>query len=247
MLLTMMITPSQAEYTKGLHRAQKQGKMRLPWWDDLSVNWLSVVILAGIVLVAGTIAATAAVGTSDQSVLASRGTGPYPLALAAAVLTVAYFGLALQYFQLRFARRGIMYFGLFLFIVWVLPLLAGSIQSMASGPLGSEAASYPIFALSPVAGIGMIYTIGDDRWRIPCRPAPSPRSCSSPSSSTTCSIGARRRVMRSVFAATVEKEQERPSWSSWSAVAGGGVEWVFSDTPSRCSNDHDHRIGDRSS
>src|SRR5262249_51213234 len=139
-LLTMMITATQAEYTKGLHRAQKQGKTRLPWWDDLSVNWLTVVILASIVLAAGTIAATAAVGTSDPG-MATQSTGPYPLALAVAVLTVAYFGLGIQYFQLRFAKRGVMYFGLFLFIFWLLPLIAGSIQSMASGRIGSEGAS----------------------------------------------------------------------------------------------------------
>ena len=54
--------------------------------------------------------------------IASQTPGPYPLALAAAVLTVAYFGLAFQYFQLRFAKRGMMYFALFLFIVWLLPL-----------------------------------------------------------------------------------------------------------------------------
>ena len=134
--------------------------------------------------------------------------GPFPLALAAAVLTVAYIGLALQYFQLRFARRGIMYFGLFLFIFWVLPLLAGSIQSMATGPMGSEAASYPVFALSPVAGIGMIYAIGDE-----------PLAYSVQASALTpillftfvfnyLLIGARRRVMKSVFAATIEKEKE---------------------------------------
>jgi hypothetical protein len=206
-LLTMMVTATQAEYTKGLHRAQKQGKTRLPWWDDLSVNWLTVVILAGIVLTAGTIAATAAVGTSDPW-MANRSTGPYPLALAVAVLTVAYYGLALQYFQLRFAKRGVMYLGLFLFIFWLLPLIAGSIQSMASGPMGSEGASYPLFALSPVAGIAMTYTVGDE-----------PLAYSVEASALTPAllftfvfnyllVGARRRVMLSVFAATAEKKQK---------------------------------------
>jgi hypothetical protein len=207
LLLASMITASQAEYTKGLHRARKQGKTRLPWWDDLSVNWLTVVILASIVLTAGTIAATVAAGASDPHIFRWE-IGPYPLALAAAVLTVAYFGLALQYFQLRFARRGIMYFALFLFIFWALPLIAGSIQSMAAGPLGSEAASYPIVALSPVAGIGMIYTIGDQ-----------PLAYSVQASALTPIllftfvfnyqlVGARRRVMQSVFAAAAERQKE---------------------------------------
>ena len=209
-LLTAMITPSQAEYTKGLHRAQKQGKTRLPWWDDLSVNWLSVVILSAIALTAGTIAATVAAGSHDSSAM-GRPSGPYPLALAAAVLTVAYFVLALQYFQLRFAKRGVMYFALFLFIFWVLPLLAGSIQS------GWRSGRAWVHERSAIRSLprepcgrdrAMTYTVGDE-----------PTAYSVQASTLTpillftfvfnyLVIGARRRVMKTVFAATAEKKQE---------------------------------------
>jgi hypothetical protein len=203
-ILTAMITPTQHEYVKGLHRAQKLGRMRLPWWNDLSVNWLSVASLAAIVLVAGTVAGTVSFGASAPF-LANRDKGSYTLALAAAVLTVAYFGLALQYFQLRFGKRGVMYFGLFLFIIWILPLLAGSIQSMAAPTGDNGASSYPIFALSPVAGIAMNLTIGDQ-----------PVAYRVEASSITpillftfvfnyLLVGARRRVMRSVFEATAAK------------------------------------------
>ncbi len=108
LLLTMMFTPTQADYAKGLYRAQKQGKTRLPWWDDLSLNWVGLVLIAGIVLAAGTIAGTVAAGTPSPS--AFQKPGPYPLALAAAVLTVAYFGLAFQFFHapLRQARRDVL-------------------------------------------------------------------------------------------------------------------------------------------
>jgi hypothetical protein len=206
-LLTIMITPSQAEYAKGLYRAQKQGRTRLFWWDDLSVNWISLAILAAIVLGAGTIAGTAATGSSEPWI-ASRGTGSYPLALAAAVLTVAYFGLALQYFQFRFARRGAMYFGLFLFIFWILPLLAGSIQSMAFGPMRSGEGGYPLFALSPVAGIGLIASVSD-----PALAYPVQASTLTPILLFTfvfnyLLVGARRRVMKSVFTATDERKQQ---------------------------------------
>jgi hypothetical protein len=217
-LLTMMITATQAEYTKGLHRAQKQGKTRLPWWDDLSVNWLTVAILAAIVLAAGTIAATAAVGTSDPW-MATRSTGPYPLALAVAVLTVAYFGLGLQYFQLRFAKRGVMYFGLFLFIFWLLPLIAGSIQSMASGRIGSEGASYPLFALSPVAGIGMTYTVGDEPLAYSVEAAALTPALLFTFVFNYLLVGARRRVMKSVFAATAEKKQKEAGMELLAPVA----------------------------
>src|SRR5262249_8788969 len=59
-LLTLMVTPTQAEYCKGLLRARKQGRTRLPWWNDLSVNWVFLAILAALVLAAGTIAGSAA-------------------------------------------------------------------------------------------------------------------------------------------------------------------------------------------
>ncbi len=143
-LLTLMITPSQAEYAKGLVRARRHGRTRLPWWDDLSVNWVGVVAIAAIILAAGTLTGSVGVGPSSRWI-ASQPNGPYPLALAAAVLTVAYFGLALQYFQLRAGRRGLTYFGLFLFIAWLLPLLAGSIQAAASTAPPNSAG--PVFAL----------------------------------------------------------------------------------------------------
>ncbi len=139
LVLTLIVAPTQAEYAKGLYRAQKLGKTRLPWWDDLSVSWLTVVILAGIILAFGTAVTTLATGTPSQFP-GFREPGSYPLALAITVLTVAYFGLGYQYFQLRFAKRGGMYFTLFIFIAWILPIVAGSIQSMSSwGPTGRDA------------------------------------------------------------------------------------------------------------
>jgi hypothetical protein len=204
-MLTLMITPTQAQYAKGLFRARKYGRTRLPWWDDLSVNWVGLVILAVVVLVAGTLAGSVAAGPSD-SWANGRPNGPYPLALAAAVLTVAYFGLALQYFQLRHGGRGAMYFGLFLFVVWLLPLLAGSIQSAAySGP-GSGREAYPIFALSPVAGIGMIDAIGDEPIAYTVQAAAMTPILLFTFVFNYLLVGARRRVMRWVFTATSEKE-----------------------------------------
>ena len=115
--------------------------------------------------------------------------GSFPLALAAAVLTVAYFGLAFQFFLLRFAERGGMYFALFLFVAWLLPLVAGSIQSMASGPMALEwERRRPV--LRPEPGRRDRHGRRDRRrpvGRPPSRPPRSRPPCSSPSSSTTCS------------------------------------------------------------
>ncbi len=205
LLITLVITPSQAEYAKGLYRAQRQGKTRLPWWDDLSVSWITLILLAGIMLGAGTLAGSVAVGDSPQT---PRPLGPYPLALAAAVLTVAYFGLAFQYFQLRFAKRGSMYFALFIFIVWFLPIIAGSIQTMASGPRGPGEVGAPLFALSPGAGIGMIAVIGDEHLATAVQAAAITPALLFTFVFNYLLIGARRRVMRTVFLANAKKDQD---------------------------------------
>lgn len=207
LLLIMMVTPSQSEYTKGLYRAQKYGIARLPWWDDLSVNWLCVVILAGIVLAAGTIAATAAAG-APAPWLANRPKGPYPLALAAAVLVVAYFGFALQYFRLRFARRGGMLFGLFLFVIWLVPLLVGWVQAVAASPASNETTSYPIIALSPLAGLAMIITIADQPVVTSVQAAAITPILLFTFVFNYLLVGARRRVMKSVFTLAAEKPEE---------------------------------------
>ena len=121
-LLILMVTPNQAEYFKGLWRAKKQGRDHLSWWDDLSLNrvvsrdrvrdrvwsprpWPRTAVGAGQ-------AAASGVGSSS---------GNFPLAIAIGVLVVAYFGLAHQYFLLRFGRRGATYFALFLFLAWLVP------------------------------------------------------------------------------------------------------------------------------
>ncbi len=78
------------------------------------------------------------------------------------MLVVAYFGLAHQYFLLRFAARGRTFFGLFLFMAWALPMIGGSIQAMAWGPMRTSESGYPFFALSPIAGIGMVASYGDE-------------------------------------------------------------------------------------
>jgi hypothetical protein len=219
-LLTLMITPTQAEYAKSLYRAQKHGKMRLPWWDDLSVNWISLVIIAAVVLAAGTLAATVAAGPTG-SWTEGHSNGPYPLALAAAVLTVVYFGLALQYFQLRHRGRSLMYFGLFIFVVWILPLLAGSIQSASLGSFSSREAVEPIFALSPVAGIGMIYTSGAETLAYTVQAAAITPILLFTFVFNYLVVGARRRVMKSVFTATAVAQVEHADKDDAEPVAAG--------------------------
>jgi hypothetical protein len=152
-LLAAAVTPNQAEYYKGLWRAHKLGLSRLSLWHDLAGNRAFLAALCGLVLAT----ATVAWGRLDEGVLR---TGPggvvrqaLPLAIATGVVIVAYHGLALQFFLLRFGRRGWNYLSLFLFLVWVLPLVAGTIMALADnrGPGLAQA----VFAVSPIAGLGL--------------------------------------------------------------------------------------------
>jgi hypothetical protein len=154
-LLVMMVTPNRSEYLKGLRRARKQGRTHSPAWDDLALNRLFLVVACAIVLAAGTLAWNGAgdpkFGTRDQL---SRS---FPLAIATAVLTIAYFGLALQFFLLWIRMRAIIFFGLFLFLIWIVPLLGGVIVAMvamAAPNPGPE--NQVVLSLSPWIGLALV-------------------------------------------------------------------------------------------
>jgi hypothetical protein len=149
----VMITPTQAEYTKGLLRAKKQGLEHLTPWDDLSLNQLFLIGVCAILLVTGTVIWRAGIGA--PLALPAEAVNNYPMGIAMSVLVVAYFGLAMQFFALQFAARGKMYFGLFLFLAWVLPMIAGTIFMFASMPRDASKPGQIIYSLSPIAGIAM--------------------------------------------------------------------------------------------
>jgi hypothetical protein len=165
--LILMVTPNRPEYSKGLWRALKEGRTNLSWWDDLSLNRIFLAILCAIVLAAGTVAWHDAGAPVIGWQLRSTTSGHFPLAIATGVLVVAYFGLAHQYFALRFGPRGKTYFALFLFLTWILPLVAGSIMEMAAMPSGGDVPAQMIVSLSPIPGIAMTAVSGSE---------PSPRA-----------------------------------------------------------------------
>ena len=55
-MLSALVTPSQAEYVKGLRRARKLGWPRLSPWHDLALNRIVLLVIGSIVLVTATIA-----------------------------------------------------------------------------------------------------------------------------------------------------------------------------------------------
>jgi hypothetical protein len=70
-------------------------------------------------------------------------------AVAICSLTVIYFGWWLQYGYLQFGRIGPIFFGLFLFFLWIVPLMAGGVLALQ----GLDNASRVIRDISPLTGI----------------------------------------------------------------------------------------------
>ena len=81
-LLTMMITPNAGRVFQGsVAGPETRTQTRLPWWDDLSVSGPSLVLIAGIVLAAGTTAWTVPSRVHSLTFY-GRPWGSFPLALA---------------------------------------------------------------------------------------------------------------------------------------------------------------------
>jgi len=117
----------------------------VPPWDDAAVNWASLPLFA-LFLVLGSFAASFIAGPI-------RLLGTHILAGAAvAAFTLLYFGYAKQAFNLAYPKNGDTYFGLLLFLLWILPLLAGMLHTIFSD---FDAPSEVILAMSPLAGIGI--------------------------------------------------------------------------------------------
>lgn len=166
-VLTGPITPSAGEYAKGLRRAEKRGRTRVSYWDDLALNRVALTALCALVLIGPSVVAglvrpeAAPPGRSDVS---------FSLPIATGVLVVAYIGLALQYFELAFPRRSSLYFGLFLLATWALPIVTGSIVIGASTRNPSqEITGQVLIAMSPVTGIGLATGLGSGTAILPVR------------------------------------------------------------------------------
>jgi hypothetical protein len=176
LVLAATITPGASEYIKGVRRALHEGGRRPSAWSDAGSNRVGVFILAGIVLVAAT-AVVQVVGRppfsqpgfnipkeletamqSDDAWLQSR-QAKLSRPILIGVLTVAYFGLAYQYFSLRTRRAGATLMAVFLFVTWLGPLLAASVLGM--GMTGDSKLALTVLALSPLTGVAMSSGLGD--------------------------------------------------------------------------------------
>ena len=151
--LAVTMTPDAPEFLKGLRRAAREGRTWPRPWDDLAGNRPGVAVLCSIVLVGSTLAWEAIEGRPAAGVVAGQaGARTYSQSIVIGVMTVATFGLALQYFRLRSPRRGATWLGLFLFLAWGVPLLAGTIAFAADA---RPEVGQILLALSPAAGLAL--------------------------------------------------------------------------------------------
>jgi hypothetical protein len=145
-VLATTITPDQTEYVRAVRRVLRVGRHRPSPWEDPGANRLALCGLCAMVLIGATLSWELIAGRTqgDPSV--------YSQTIAIGVFVVAYFGLALQYFLFRFAKSGSAMMALFLFLVWLMPLLLGSI----SFGVGTNKELYTgVLCISPLTGIAM--------------------------------------------------------------------------------------------
>jgi hypothetical protein len=160
-VMATTVTPSLDEFAKGVRKASKEGRRYPLTWSDRGLNRIVVFVLAGIVLATTTIVwKVIEEGRGPVGVVRPVLNVSYSLPIAIGVLTVAYYGMGLQFFQLRFGRRGPTFFALFLFAIWLLPLIAGAIASASAASNWAPNAQPNVWpaalaSLSPLFGIAI--------------------------------------------------------------------------------------------
>lgn len=145
-VLISTVTPSQAEYVRGLRRSLHRGRRRPSPWSDEGTNQVATILICALVFLGPTILWEASQHRNDG------GPSSDALTIAIGVFVAAYFGFGLQYFLLRLPKSGSTYMALLILFAWLLPVLIGSI---ALGAGNDRGLGQLILALSPLAGIVM--------------------------------------------------------------------------------------------
>lgn len=156
-LLLLAVTPDAGAFAKGVRRARKQGLAEQSPWADGAANWNPLLGFAASIVVIGLLSGV-------QDLLTPSRAYPFYCLLGAIVTAVGAlvaFGSARQYLSLRYKKAGLTYFGLFLFVAWVLPLPIAMIAGIAGNGHGMDEVTKSILALSPFTGIGLAGTPGE--------------------------------------------------------------------------------------
>jgi hypothetical protein len=153
-LLLLALTPDAVRLANGIRRAREVGSGPLGPWDDAAPAGPLRLALAGLTFAFGVAAGAAPAGgaiSTAQLLLP-------PLIGASAVV---YAGSALQLVRLRLGRRGLAPFLLLLAGLWAVPLFLVGLLSVR-GSLVSEAARQGAGAVSPLLGVGLAASLGQN-------------------------------------------------------------------------------------
>ena len=147
-VLASVVTPSRNRYIQGLWRSHKLEIAEPSAWSDDALNRPFLACLCAVLMAVATITLGGGRGQFEPATSS--------LAIALPVLVVAYSGLAIQFFKLRLGRGAKSFIGLFLFVAWIAPLLVGLLTIASRSRPRADEVAQGVFALSPLAGVGML-------------------------------------------------------------------------------------------
>jgi hypothetical protein len=142
-LLTTAITPGWGDFANGIRRAVKAGAARPGAMADMAPNRLPVAAFS-LIAFAVPYASSALRHVSETNMVAPMLSG------LVAGLSVLLFGFAQQTFQLTYRRNSKAYFGLFLFLVWIVPPMVAIVTAVTD--MGDKVTT-TVLSASPLAGI----------------------------------------------------------------------------------------------
>gem|GEM_PF-5419353 len=138
--------PDRVAYIGGLRRSLRLGQRRSDPFTDRAVNRWAIAGMAGLLTV-GIAIATFLMSTGDDGFQLPGATS------ATVVLVLIEFGLALQYFRLRLGKNAGGAMLLFIFVMWILPIIVG-IMIFSTGVASiQESTGFIAMSVSPFPGV----------------------------------------------------------------------------------------------
>jgi hypothetical protein len=148
--LSAAVTPTAGDYANGVRQARKRGQTRAPIWTERAPNWAPVLAFVALLLGSSFIAAATSVrgvGWTAQTI-----TGAF---IGACV--IVHFASAKQAFDLMYRKNSQSFFALYLFMLWIVPLLVALVGSSAHLP---DAFRDAVMGISPLTGV--YYAVATD-------------------------------------------------------------------------------------
>jgi len=145
-ILIPTTAPDRVSYIGGLRRSLRLGHRRSGPFADRSVNRWAVAAMAVMLTL----------GISCTSYTMSTGVNGFDFpgaSSATIVLILIEFGLALQYFRLRLGKNAGGAMLLFVFMMWVLPIIVGVMILSAAAVPFQESSGFIAMSVSPFMGV----------------------------------------------------------------------------------------------